>query len=86
MAAATTAAMTMVVATTAAMTAETLQWQPFRVASDVLCGLPSLHLGSLHNGRQMFPSHGGDEVAYGWFGARGRGRLQVPKPQHAQTF
>jgi hypothetical protein len=48
------------------------------VASDVLCGLPSLHRGSIRNGRRMFPSHGGDEAAYGGFGARSRGRLQVP--------
>jgi hypothetical protein len=34
----------------------------------------------------MFPGHGGDEVAYGGFGACGRRRLQVPKPQRAQTF
>jgi hypothetical protein len=34
----------------------------------------------------MFLGHGGDEVAYGGFGACGRRRLQVPKPQRAQTF
>jgi hypothetical protein len=36
----------------------------------VLCGLPSLHRGSLRVGRQMSPSHGGDEVAFGGFGVR----------------
>jgi hypothetical protein len=39
---------------------------------DVLCGLPALHLGALHIGRRMFLGHGGDEAAYGGFGARSR--------------
>jgi hypothetical protein len=52
----------------------------------LMCSLPSLHLGALRNGQQMFPGHGGDEAAYGGFGASGRRQLQVPKPQRAQTF
>jgi hypothetical protein len=84
--AATTVVTTMVVATTAAMTVETLAMtmtaepKDFREASDVLCGLPSLHLEALRNGRRMFPGHRGDDAAYGGFGERGRRRLQVPKP------
>jgi hypothetical protein len=47
--------MTMMMATTTmatmvAMTAETLAMTTFRDASDVLCGLPSLHLEALRIG------------------------------------
>jgi hypothetical protein len=63
-AATTTVEMTMVMATTA----ETLAATTFRDASDVLCSLPSLHLGALRIGRRMFPGHGGDEAACGGFG------------------
>jgi hypothetical protein len=52
----------------------------------VLCGLPSLHLRALRIGRRVFPGHGGNEVAHGGFGARGRRRLQVPESQRAQVI
>jgi hypothetical protein len=36
----------------------------------VLLSLSSLHRRSLRVGRRMSPSHGGDEAAFGGFGAR----------------
>jgi hypothetical protein len=50
-------------------------WWPFRDASNVLCGLPSLHLGALCISRRVFLGHGGDEVAHGRFGTCGWRRL-----------
>jgi hypothetical protein len=43
-------------------------------------------VGTTFRTDRMFPGHRGDEVAHGGFGARGRRRLQVPKPQRVQTF
>jgi hypothetical protein len=54
---------------------ETLAMTPFWDAFDVLCGLPSLHLGALCIGRRVFPDHGGDEATHRRFGTRGRRRL-----------
>jgi hypothetical protein len=82
----TTTATTIKMAMMAAMTAETLAMTPFRDASNVLCGLPSLHLGALRIDRRMFPGHGGDEAVYGGFGTRGQRQLQVPESQRAQVI
>jgi hypothetical protein len=73
-------------ATTEATMAEILATTTLSGCIRCVVRLVSLHLGALRNGQRMFSGHGGDEAANGGFGARSRRRLQVPKPQHAQTF
>jgi hypothetical protein len=73
-------------AVTAVTTAETLAMKTLSGCIRVLCGLPSLHLGALRIGRQMFLCQGGDKVPYGGFGMCGRRRLQVSELQRAQVI
>jgi hypothetical protein len=40
--------------------------------TDMLCDLPSLHLGSLRVGRGVFPRYGGNKATYGRFGMSSR--------------